>query len=98
MINEALLEIREMCLKHGYDMVRDGHLPEPKAEAPVFKEISREIQEELNYFHDDLAQAAEENIAKFNQEQASVFNVIKKSVDNKEGAMIALDVFDHSCR
>ena len=53
MINEALTEIKEMCAIQGYDMVKDGHLPEPIEATPISTDISQEVQEELNYFHDE---------------------------------------------
>ena len=74
MINGILLELRSLFQDHGKNMSSDEFkLPEPTGELTKDK---REVAQELNYDCQELAQVADENESKLNEQQLNVYRAI----------------------
>ena len=91
-INRALLHLHEMFDQAGINMVEQLGLPQPNMEmSQHYMDNPREVQEELDRYDPHLVELAESNVEKLNKEQRNVFEVIKNSVDNETGLIVALD-------
>ena len=63
------------------------NLPEPTGQ--LTKEM-REVAQELDYDQENLAQQADENESKLNEQQLQVYSAIKEAVRNQNGQLIGL--------
>ena len=87
-INDILLQLRALFQDHGKNMSSDEFkLPEPSGELTKEK---REVALELDYDCQELAQVADENESKLNEQQLTVYNAIKEAVNNETGELIGL--------
>ena len=87
-INQILLELRALFQDHGKSMSSDEFkLPEPIGELTKEK---REVAQELDYDCQELAQVADENESKLNEQQLEVYSAIKRAVHNQTGELIGL--------
>ena len=66
-INEVLLKIQALFEEQGKDMTsQDYKLPAPTGQLTVEK---REVAQELDYNHDELAEITNRNVSNLNEEQ-----------------------------
>ena len=72
-------------------MVKDFNLPDPVQNLPIDKEISRDVQDEMDNFYEGLSEQAESNIAMLNPEQRKFFDLVAESVESSNGGIFALD-------
>ena len=87
-VNEILLELRALFQVHGKNMSSDEfRLPEPTGQLTKDK---REVAQELDYDCQELAQVADENESRLNEQQLEVYNAIKEAVHNETGELIGL--------
>ena len=63
------------------------NLPEPTGQLTKEK---REVAQELDYDQYDLAQQADENESKLNEQQLNVYRAVKEAIDNETGELIGL--------
>ena len=87
-VNEILLELRALFQDHGKVMSSaEFNLPEPTGQ--LTKEM-REVAQELDYDQENLAQQADENETKLNEQQLQVYSAIKEAIRNQNGQLIGL--------
>ena len=89
-VNEILLELRALFQDHGKVMSSsEFNLPEPTGQLTKEK---REVAQELDYDQYDLAQQADENESKLNEQQLNVYRAVKEAINNETGELIGLQV------
>ena len=91
-VNQVLLDLKELFAQCGADMAETTNLPEPRVMSQqLMNENPREVQDELDLCVPELADMAECNVAKLNTKQRELFDLIINSVDNDLGLIVALD-------
>ena len=92
MVNKVLLELQDIFAAAGIDMVKQFNLPCPtKPTGPAGKGEAKEIQVELDYSAQELAEEALFNYGSMNKEQKAVFLAIKHAVDHGKGGFFAIN-------
>ncbi len=88
--NQVLFDIQQHLERNGYDITTHFHLPLPD---PTFSARlpSRVLREETEYNIRELQQTVDQNVPLFNPEQQEVYNLVKDSVNNDRGLLVALD-------
>ena len=87
-INEVLLKIQALFEEQGKDMTsQDYKLPAPTGRLTVEK---REVAQELDYNHDELAEVTHRNVSNLNEEQLLFWNALKEAIDNESGDVFGL--------
>ena len=87
-INEVLLKIQALFEEQGKDMTsQDYKLPAPTGQLTVEK---REVAQELDYNHDELAEITYRNVSNLNEEQLLFWNALKEAIDNESGDVFGL--------
>ena len=90
MINKALIEMKQMFLDFGVDMVKDKNMPEPHMDDEQ-DFLPRELQQEIDRREGLENEDPNQSIAKMNSGQRQILDQIIISVKEKQGRLFAID-------
>ena len=90
MINKALIEMKQMFLDFGVDMVKDKNMPEPHMDDDQ-DFLPRELQQEIDRREGLENKDPNQSIAKMNSGQRQILDQIIISVKEKQGRLFAID-------